>query len=87
MIGSNSALGGAPICLSTGNTETKENDIRIPGLGDGLSITRTWNSTWPPSQSIKQIGIFGSHWRSTYEEYIFTGSDGYLKYSEVMGIG
>jgi YD repeat-containing protein len=78
--GSNSASAGSPICLSTGNTEIKENDVRIPGLGGGLSLTRTWNSTWPVSQAAKQVGIFGSNWRSTYEELIFTGNDGYLKY-------
>jgi YD repeat-containing protein len=83
--GSNSASAGAPICLSTGNTEIDENDLRIPGLGGGLSLSRTWNSTWPPSQSTKQVGIFGSNWRSTYEEFIFTGNDGYLKYSRSNG--
>jgi YD repeat-containing protein len=78
-------LAGAPISLSSGNTFITQADIKIPGLGSGLSLTRTWNSTWPSTQSAYQVGIFGSHWRSTYEEFIFTGTDGYLKYSRADG--
>jgi YD repeat-containing protein len=74
-----------PISLSTGNTFIVQNDVRIPGLGGGLSLKRTWNSTWPVSQAAMQIGLFGSNWRSTYEERIYTGADGYLKYSRSDG--
>src|SRR5262245_14127929 len=31
-----------PISLSTGNTFIKETDISLPGLGGGLTLTRTW---------------------------------------------
>ena len=38
---------GSPIDIADGNTYIAETDIRIPGLGGGLSLTRTWNSVWP----------------------------------------
>src|SRR5437879_2833831 len=38
---------GAPISLLTGNTFIEETDVRIPGLSNGLTLTRTWNSKWP----------------------------------------
>lgn len=38
---------GAPISLATGNTYIQQTDIRIPGLGGGLTLARTWNSKWP----------------------------------------
>jgi hypothetical protein len=66
---------GKPISLATGNTYFKQTDIRIPGLSGGLNLVRTWNSTWPASQSALQVGLFGPNWRSTYEEQVFVGSD------------
>ena len=74
-----------PITLTTGNTFITQNDLSLPGLGGGLTLTRTWNSMWPSSQLSSQIGIFGPNWRSTYEERIFTGSDGNIKYSRADG--
>lgn len=67
-----------PIALATGETFIDEADIKIPGLGGGLSLTRTWNSTWPVSLSSLQTGIFGPHWRSTYEQRIVMSTDNYL---------
>jgi len=74
-----------PISLTTGNTFFSETDVRVAGLGGGLTITRTWNSMWPASESASQVGFFGSNWRSTYEERIFQGSDGFVKYSRGDG--
>lgn len=76
---------GHPIDLASGNTDVAQIDVRIPGLGGGLSLTRTWNSIWPPNESAYRQGLFGPNWRSTYEERIFTGSDGYMKYSRADG--
>jgi YD repeat-containing protein len=76
---------GAPINLANGNTYIIENDFSIPGLGGGLSLTRTWNSRWPAPQIIFKTGLFGTNWRSNYEERIFMGSDGYTKYSRADG--
>src|SRR5262249_38417818 len=60
-----------PISLSTGNTYIKETDISIPGLGGGLSLSRTWNSIWPASQTLNQIGWFGTRWKSNFDERVF----------------
>jgi YD repeat-containing protein len=72
--------GGSPISLATGNTYIEQKDVRIPGLAGGLNLVRTWNSIWPVSASNFQIGLFGSNWRSTYEELAFVGSDNYIRY-------
>lgn len=74
-----------PINLATGNTYIKQTDLRIPGLGGGLSIVRTWNSLWPATQTASQVGLFGPNWRSTYEERVFVGSDNYIKYARSDG--
>src|SRR5579872_1191652 len=75
--------GGKPINFETGNTFIEENDIRIPGLAGGLTLTRTWNSK--PSQHAPITGIFGPNWRSTYEERIFPETDGYVRYARADG--
>lgn len=79
------AQAGAPISLPSGNTFISETDVRVPGLGGGLKLTRRWNSVWPATQIASSIGIFGPNWRSTYEERVFMGSDNYLKYSRSDG--
>jgi YD repeat-containing protein len=76
----NDPIVGRPISVATGNTYIDQKDIRIPGLAGGLNLVRRWNSTWPASQSAFQVGLFGSNWRSTFEEQVFVGSDNYLKY-------
>jgi len=76
---------GAPIDLASGNTLIAQSDIRLPGLGGGLTLARTWNSLWPPTESAYREGIFGPNWRSTFEERVFGGSDGYVKYSRGDG--
>jgi YD repeat-containing protein len=54
-------------------------------LGQGIGISRVWNSLWPSTQSSFSVGIFGVNWRSDYEERIFVGSDGYVKYARADG--
>jgi YD repeat-containing protein len=74
-----------PINLATGDTYIIETDISIPGLGGGLSLTRTWNSILSPSQQ-SYGGIFGRNWRSNFEErLLYAGTDGYLKYTRSDG--
>jgi YD repeat-containing protein len=79
------AAAGKPINLATGNTYIEQQDIRVPGLGGGLTVARTWNSRWPATQITSSIGIFGSNWRSTYEERVFVGSDHYVRYARGDG--
>jgi YD repeat-containing protein len=75
----------SPISLASGNTYVEQTDIRIPGLAGGLTLSRTWNSMWPATQTATQAGVFGPNWRSTYEERIFTQGDGTIKYSRSDG--
>jgi len=79
------AVASNPVNLATGNTYIEQSDIRVPGLGGGLSLVRTWNSRWPATQSALQVGLFGPNWRSTFEERVFVGSDHYMKYSRADG--
>ncbi len=76
---------GHPINLTDGNTSITQSDFRLPGLGGGLGLSRTWLSKWPPSQIAFQTGLFGPNWRSSYEERLFVGSDNYFKYSRSDG--
>jgi len=78
-------FGGSPINLTTGNTYIEQTDIRISGLGGGLSLVRTWNSMWPSTQTASQVGLFGPNWRSNFEERVFLGSDNYMKYARGDG--
>lgn len=66
-----SCTAGKPVNLSNGDTYMIETDIRLAGLGGGLSLVRTWNSLWPGIATAYQIGMFGPNWRSAYEERIF----------------
>ncbi len=77
--------GSSPISLATGNTFIEQSDVRLPGLAGGLVLSRTWNSKWPASQSGFKNGLFGTNWRSTFEERVFLGSDGTMKYARSDG--
>lgn len=74
-----------PINLATGDTFITQSDISIPGLGGGLSLSRTWHSQFPFGEGVPTSGIFGGLWRSTYEESVFVDSEGFVKY--VRGTG
>lgn len=79
-------VAGRPINLASGNVFIQQTDIRqLPGLGNGLMLTRTWNSKWPSDEAGASVGMFGPNWRSTYEERIFVGSDGTIKLSGTDG--
>src|SRR6267142_2501483 len=70
----------APIDLATGNTYIVQTDLSVPGLGGGLSLTRTWNSLLPGAQNSYPF-MFGLDWRSTFEERLVLNSpDSFLKY-------
>src|SRR5215813_14896740 len=67
---------GEPINLKTGNTYIQTTDSSLPGLGGGISVTRTWNSQWASTFPLAQAGMFGDSWRSTYEDRIQSTSTG-----------
>jgi len=75
--------GGQPISFATGNTFIGQQDIKISGLGSGLTLARTWNSTLRPSLS--SVGLFGPNWRSTYEERIYVDDDNTVAYARGDG--
>jgi YD repeat-containing protein len=77
--------GGGPINLATGDTFITQSDLSIPGLGGGLSLSRTWHSQFPFNEAPPTSGMFGGNWRSTYEESIFADANGLVKY--VRGTG
>jgi YD repeat-containing protein len=76
---------GQPINLATGDTFITQSDLSIPGLGGGLSLSRTWHSQFPFGEGVPTSGIFGGNWRSTYEELIYVDPGGEVKY--VQGTG
>src|SRR5882724_995007 len=55
---------GEPVNVTNGNMYIQQTDYRLPGIGEGLEITRTYNS-----QSARD-GIFGHGWTSNYEESV-----------------
>jgi YD repeat-containing protein len=73
------------INLASGDTFITESDLSIPGLGSGLSLSRTWHSEYPFAESVPTTGMFGGNWRSTYEELIYVDPGGLVKY--VQGTG
>jgi YD repeat-containing protein len=79
------AAAGRPISLASGNTFIVETDVKIPGLGGGLTLVRIWNSLWPATQTAFQVGLFGPNWRSNFEERVFLGADNYMKYARGDG--
>src|ERR1700691_2106611 len=69
---------GSPVNLATGNTYVTQQDIKLPGLGGGLTRARTWNSVL--RSSLSSVGLFGPNWRSTYEERIYIDDDNTVAY-------
>jgi hypothetical protein len=66
--------GSKPIDLASGNTYIEQADIRLPGLGGGLTLARTWNS------QNAAVGIFGIGWTSNVEERVYLGADNLVKH-------
>ncbi|MGO8790996.1 MAG: DUF6531 domain-containing protein [Terriglobia bacterium] len=65
-----SCVAGSPINLTNGNTWIQQHDYSVPGLGGGLQLSRVWNSRWAYATPPTLAGMFGSGWRSTYEEML-----------------
>lgn len=55
---------GRPVNVTNGNMYLQQTDYRLPGLGAGLEITRTYNS------SKQSAGLFGVGWSSTLDESV-----------------
>ncbi len=74
---------GAPINLASGDTYISQTDIRLPGLGGGLTLSRTWNSIL--FDGFAQLGMFGFRWTSNFEESVYVGGDGLIEYQRSDG--
>lgn len=70
--------GGGPIEFASGDTYIAETDVRLPGLGGGLTLNRTWNSIL--FDGVAQLGMFGFRWASNFEESIYISDNGLLQY-------
>jgi hypothetical protein len=75
----NKAEASNPIDLASGNTYMQQSDVRLPGLGGGLTLARTWNSQSPG------YGMFGQGWTSSVEEKVYVGSDNLIKQQRADG--
>jgi YD repeat-containing protein len=53
---------GKPINVTNGNTYLQQTDFQLPGVGQAIEITRTYNS------SSLRVGLFGLAWSSAYDE-------------------
>lgn len=57
---------GEPVNVTTGNMWLRHSDYRLPGVGENIDVTRTYNSKNP------SIGLFGAGWSSKYDESLQT---------------
>src|SRR5439155_10909971 len=74
-ISSPDAIGKILDCLGLpcrANVYITQRDYRLPGLGGGITLERTWNSLWPsaPHTNIPNVRMFGDSWTSNLEERI-----------------
>lgn len=83
LAGGGPAQGGRPIDFASGDTYIVESDISVPGLGGGISLTRTWNSVL--FDSVAQLGMFGFRWSSNFEEQIYVSGNGLIQYQRGDG--
>ena len=79
------AMAGAPINLTTGDVWVPKAEYSVPGLGGGLSLTRTWNSLWSLSSPPFLAGMFGAGWTSTFEERLQSFSQSQIEYWRASG--
>lgn len=77
------AMAGGSIDPATGDTNIAETDVSNPGLGGGLTLARSWNSV--SFEGTAQLGMFGLRWTSNFEESVFGGGDGFMKYLRADG--
>src|SRR5438128_6876634 len=73
---STEAICGSPINLTNGNTYIQQRDYSIPGLADGMQLTRTWNSLWASNSPWETSGMFGDSWQSNFDQHLQAVSGG-----------
>jgi hypothetical protein len=77
---------GEPINVTNGNTYIQQQDYRLPGLGGGITLERTWNRLWfaTPRGTLPRKRMFGDSWSSTYE-LTKNGSSGWTAKLSIIG--
>ncbi len=70
------AHGGHPIHLATGDVYIEQTDLKVPGLGGGLMLSRTWHSI--PFTSRSSGGMFGPGWTSNFDESVFVDAGNFV---------
>ena len=70
---------GSPIKVSSGNMYLQQNDYHLPGVGQAISVSRTYNSD---SQT---VGLFGHGWSSQYDEAIISYDATLLSFNQGDG--
>jgi YD repeat-containing protein len=64
---------GGPVNVTNGNMYLQQMDYQLPGVGEAIGISRTYNSI---SQN---IGLFGRGWTSAYDERVTLDAGGHLQ--------
>lgn len=62
-----------PINVTNGNMYLQQTDYLLPGAGDAIVLTRTYNSI------STRVGLFGRGWTTSYDETISEDSEGRLR--------
>lgn len=57
---------GQPVNVTNGNMYLQQTDYQLPGVGENLQVTRTYNS----QGQNKRTGLFGYGWTSAYDEAV-----------------
>src|SRR5882672_1159060 len=65
---------GKPVNVTNGNVYLQQTDYFLPGIGEGINVTRAYNSM---SQN---VGLFGRGWTSLYDETVTTASGNLLEF-------
>ncbi len=61
-------LVGKPVNVTNGNMSSQQSDYKLPGAGEAISFTRTYNSMSTRS------GLFGKGWSTGYDEALVINS-------------
>ena len=64
-----------PVNVTNGNMYLQQTDYQLPGAGEAIAITRTYNSISP------NIGLFGRGWTTGYDETVTTDVNNRLQLS------
>jgi RHS repeat-associated protein len=64
---------GRPVNVTNGNVYSQQTDFQLPGAGEAIAVTRTYNSI------SQRIGLFGRGWTTPYDESVATNASNQLE--------